>query len=74
MAEPPICLVGFLSYVLMGSGVDWWLVGALTMGAVVAGPLAAKATASMGDGRIMRGVGVLMVFLGLGTLFRVCSS
>ena len=74
MAEPPICIMGFVSYLLMGSHVDWRLVGALSLGAVVAGPWAAKATASMGEGRLVRVVGVLMVLLGLGTLLRVCNG
>lgn len=74
MAEPPICIVGFLAYLFMGSHIDWWLAGALSVGAVYAGPWAARATASMGEGRLVRVVGLLMVLLGLGTLLRVCNS
>ena len=74
MAEPPICIVGFLAYLFMGSHVDWWLVGSLSVGGVLAGPWAARATAVMGDGRLVRFVGVLMVLLGLGTLLRVCNG
>lgn len=74
MAEPPICIAGFISYLIMGKGVEWNIVLALSIGAFLVGPIAAYVTKIMDGNRALKLIGIVMVILGIGTLFRVWNS
>ncbi len=71
LAEAPICLVGFLTYLIIGGAIDWSLVLILSLGAVLAAPLGALLTSKMKEKNIRPVLGISTVLLGLWTLYKV---
>jgi len=65
-AGVPICITGFLMYLLIEGISDWNLIGFLSIGAVVAAPLGARITASFkSEKRLKFFLGILSIFLGI---------
>ena len=65
-AEVPICITGFLMYMLTKNISDWNLIIYLSIGAVLAAPLGAKFTASFkSEQKIKSFLGVLLMIVGI---------
>jgi len=70
LAEALICIVAFVSYVLVKGDIHWRLATAITIGSVIASPLAALTTKRMRTGNLRVVIGVLVTVLGALTLVR----
>ncbi len=71
MAEAPICIVGFLTYMLTKGITDWSIVAVLSVGAILATPLGAITTKRIGDRYLKLILGLLVAVLGAWTLLKV---
>jgi hypothetical protein len=73
-SEAVICLVGFIIYLVSGKTIDWKLVTTLVVFATAAVPLAALTVKKAPSDRLKAYVGILMVVLGLFTIFKISSG
>jgi len=65
-AGVPICIIGFLMYMLIEGISDWSLIGFLSIGAIIAAPFGARITASFkSEKRLKFSLGILSIFLGI---------
>ena len=71
LSEVPICIVGFLSYLLMNGMAGYELMGALTVGAVLGAPLGAWATKKIEVHKLKVIIGVTVMVLGAWTLIKL---
>jgi len=71
LAEGLICLVGFITYLLMRKSIDWHLALPLVVGAVLSTPLAALTVRKMPETRLKYIIGTVTLILGLWTLKNV---
>ncbi|RLI98654.1 MAG: hypothetical protein DRO99_00250 [Candidatus Aenigmatarchaeota archaeon] len=69
-AEAPICIAGFLIYLLFNGIANWWLPLVLFAGAALAAPIGAFTTSKMESGRFKRILGLLIMVLGIWTLWK----
>lgn len=68
LAEAFICMVAFLSYVIVKGDIYWRLAAAISIGSVIASPLAALTTKKMQTKNLKLIIGVLVTILGALTL------
>ena len=73
-AEAITCLVGFIIYLVSGKAIDWKLIAMLVVCASLAVPPAALTVRKTPSNRLKAYVGILMVILGLFTLFKINSG
>ncbi|MFH1269505.1 MAG: sulfite exporter TauE/SafE family protein, partial [Candidatus Omnitrophota bacterium] len=73
-SEAFTCLVGFLAYIASGKAIDWKLTGTLVLFATGAVPVAAFTVKNIYSDRLKRYVGVLIMILGLMTLFKIAGG
>lgn len=71
LAESFTCLVGVLTYLMLGEGIDWRLAPVLTVGAVFSAPLAAATVKRMRLSSFTLLIGTATAALGLLTLCKV---
>jgi hypothetical protein len=72
LAEGLTCLVGLIAYALTSSGsIDWRLVPAMAIGALLSVPLAGITVKWMGEARLRLAVGIAVTLLGGWTLYNV---
>ncbi len=71
LAEAPICLVGFLTYMLTKGFSSWYFLLALSVGAIIAAPLGALLTSKMNERKLRPVLGILALVLGIWTLTKV---
>ncbi|GAB4298704.1 MAG: hypothetical protein Kow0090_14150 [Myxococcota bacterium] len=65
LAEAPICIAGFLTYLIAGKGISWVVIIPLSLGAVAAAPLGAYLTSKLRGKFLKKSVGALSLILGL---------
>ena len=69
LAEAPICIAGFLSYLFIKGILNWDVVIFLSMGAISAAPLGAMVTSKFKSEKKLKTIlGILTVMLGIWTL------
>lgn len=73
-AEAVTCLAGFILYLVNGKVIDWKLTGILLISAVGAVPVAAMTVKNTNSAPLKRYVGILMLLLGLLTLFKASGA
>jgi len=71
LAEAPICLAGFLTYVLTKGFSSWYFLLALSIGAILAAPFGALLTSKMNEKKMRPLLGILALVLGIWTLTKV---
>ena len=71
LAEALICIVAFLSYVVLKVDIHWKLASAISAGSVMASPLAALTTKKLGIGNLKLIIGIIVTVLGFLTLGKV---
>ena len=71
MAEAPICLAGFIVFLIFNGISNWWFVAAMLIGAIAAAPLGAFTTSKIESNRFKRFLGLVMLLLGIWTLWKV---
>lgn len=70
-SESPVSLVGFLTFVLSGAAIEWTLVLALTLGVVLASPLAALVVQRLDKEKLRTLIGIAAIAVGGTTLVRL---
>ncbi len=70
-AEAVTCLIGFITYLVLGKDIDWKLTWLLILCAVPAVPLAAVSVKKVNNVRLKRLVGIFITLLGLLTLLKI---
>lgn len=73
-AEAITCLVGFIIYLIKGKAIDWHLVLILITSATLAVPFAVMTVKHTSSNRLKKFVGVLIILLGLLTIFKITSG
>jgi len=73
-AEALTCLVGFITYLISGKAIDWKLTGTLVLFAIGAVPFAALTVKNVYSDRLKRYVGILIIILGLMTIFKIAGG
>ncbi len=73
-AEAVTCLVGFIVYLISGKAIDWKLTGTLVLFAIGAVPFAALTVKNVYSDRLKRYVGILIIILGLITIFKIAGG
>ena len=71
LSEFGVCVVGFLSYLIIRGDICWWMAGAMVVGAVIAAPLAALTVKKINKSYLKIIIGVITVILGVFTLLKV---
>lgn len=69
-AEGPICIAGFLTYAIVSGIANWSVVIAMTIGAVLAGPIGAYTTMRLHKRHLKNVITVLLIVLGSLTLLK----
>ncbi len=70
-AEAITCFVGFMIYLVMGKFIDWRLIGLLCISAIPAVPIAGLTVKFIPADKLKFSAGVLIIILGICTLFKV---
>ena len=71
LSEAPICIVGFLTYIIRNGLPSWNLVLVLTAGAIVGAIIGPHITAKFKTEKKLRlGLGILVTLLGIWTLVK----
>ncbi|MBA7655683.1 hypothetical protein ES703_63591 [subsurface metagenome] len=70
LAEAIVCVVGFLSYVLVKGNIFWMLAAATSIGSVIAAPFAALTVKKVKTQKLRVVIGVVTVILGTMTLLK----
>ncbi len=73
-AEAVTCMVGIITYLILGRAIDWKLTLLLLVFAVPAVPLAAFTVRSINVDKLKKYVGVMITLLGLFTLLKISSG
>lgn len=73
-AEALTCLVGFISYLVLGKSIDWKLTLLLVLCATPAVPLAALSVKKINSAALRNIAGILMVILGTLTILKISGS
>jgi uncharacterized membrane protein YfcA len=73
-AEAITCLVGFIGYLITGKTIDWKLTVTLVLCATGAVPFAALTVKNVFSDRLKRYIGILIILLGLLTLFKIAGG
>ena len=68
IAEAAVCVVGFISYLLLKGDINWYLLLATSIGAILAGPLAALTVTRMSSPVLKLVIGTVTCVLGVYTL------
>lgn len=71
LAEGIICLVGFVSYLLLKGNINWSLAFPLVVGAVLSTPLSALTVKKIPETKMKGIIGVITIILGLLTIIKV---
>ncbi|MFC1846816.1 sulfite exporter TauE/SafE family protein [Chloroflexota bacterium] len=66
-----VSAAGFLSYLLLGTDINWALLAAASIGSVVAAPFAVLTVKKMPAGRLELAVGLATTMLGIATLVKI---
>ena len=69
-----VSAAGFLSYLLLGTDINWALLAAASIGSVVAAPFAVLTVRKMSIGKLELAVGLTTTMLGIATLVKVIVS
>lgn len=72
-AEAITCLIGFLSYIMLGKNIDWRLTGLLVLFATGAVPVAALTVRKIDSDRLKKYIGIFITILGILTLLKIKS-
>jgi len=70
LAEAIVCIVGFLSYVLVKGNIFWTLAAATSIGSIVAAPFAALTVKKVNTQKLRFVIGVVTIALGAMTLLK----
>ena len=73
-AEALTCLVGFIVYLVSGRAIDWKLTGVLILFATGAVPFAALTVKNVFSDRLKKYAGILIIILGLATIFKIAGG
>jgi len=73
-AEAITCLVGFISYLVLGKHIDWKLTGLLIICATGAVPVAALTVKNIDHSKLKKYIGILVTLLGLFMLLKISSG
>jgi len=71
MAEAPICIAGFLTYLLTKGIANYDLAIALSIGAFVGAPFGAKLTKKLNGKKLKPMLGILIIILGAWTIIKL---
>ena len=71
LAEAIVCIVGFLSYMLVKGNIYWTLAAATSIGSIIAAPLAALTVRKVKTEKLRLVIGVVTVLLGTMTLVKI---
>ena len=71
LSECPVCIIGFLTFVLKGCCIDWNLVMCISLGAAFSAPVAAWFVHKVPSDKLRPMIGISAVILGLFTLVKV---
>ena len=70
LAEAIVCIVGFVSYVLVKGDIYWTLAAATSIGSIVAAPFAALTVKKVKTQKLKFAIGVVTIVLGAMTLLK----
>ena len=70
LAEAPICIAGFLTYLATKGISDWKLVGFLSLGALLGAPIGALLTKKLQTKKSVLILAVIIAILGAWTLYK----
>ena len=70
LSEFGVCVVGFLSYLIISGNFCWWMAGALVAGSIIAAPLAALTVKKINKNYLKVIIGAITVILGVFTLLK----
>jgi uncharacterized membrane protein YfcA len=70
LSEFPVSLTGFLTFILSGTGFNTSLITALTLGVILASPLAAKVVHNLKQDKLRAMIGITAVLVGGATLLK----
>jgi len=71
LSELPVCIIGFLTFVMKGCCVDWHLALWVSVGAAFSAPVAAWFVHRVSSEKLKPMIGVMAVILGIFTLVKV---
>jgi uncharacterized membrane protein YfcA len=71
LSELPVSLVGFLTFLYAGTQIEWSLILALSLGVVVAAPIAAWLVQRMDAEKLRSFIGAAATVVGLSTLIKL---
>lgn len=74
LSEAPICITGFIAYMLLKGLADYNLLIATSIGAVIGAPLGALLTKKIDSKKLKYILGVLVTFLGIYVLFQLGTA
>ena len=70
LSELPVCIIGFLTFMLKGSIIKWDVAICVSIGAALSSPVAAWFVHKIPSGKLRPTIGVMAVILGLSTLVK----
>ena len=71
MAESFTCLIGVLTYLIMGTEVNWMIAPPLVVGAIASVPLSARLVKNISTDKFTLIIGIATTILGCLTLYKV---
>ncbi len=71
LSEGVTCLIGVITYIIIGANVDWTLAPYLVTGSLVSVPLSVYTVKKMPTGKFTLIVGIVTIFLGTFTLIKL---
>lgn len=71
LVESVICLVGFISYLLLEGNIYWKLVIATSIGSILAAPFAAITVKKLNSDRLKLIIGIATILLGISTIVKI---
>lgn len=74
LAEAMVCIVAFVSYVLLKGDIYWTLAAATSIGSIVAAPLAAMTVKRINSQRLKIVIGIATSLLGILTIVKIFIS
>ena len=74
LAEALVCIVAFVSYVLLKGDIYWTLAAATSIGSIVAAPLAAMTVKKINSQRLKIVIGIATSLLGILTIVKIFIS
>jgi len=71
LSEIPVCIIGFLTFVLKGCSVDWNLALCISVGTALSSPVATWFIHKIPSDKLRPMIGIMAVILGISTLAKV---